>query len=48
MGSEGWSGVARVAQSKYNYSKICNSVLTGLFYVNSHIVDNLLFCSLDP
>ena len=24
------------------------SMLTGLCYVQSHIVDNLLFCSLDP
>ena len=40
MGSEASTGVA-------GSNKICNSMLTGLSYVTKHIVDNLLFCSLD-
>ena len=45
MVSQGSTGVA---QSNCNLNKICDSMLTGLAYVQSHTDDNLLYCSLDP
>ena len=41
----GWGRAVKM-QLKQNLN--VNSMLTGLSYVNSQTVDNLMFCSLDP